>query len=855
MIHPFLFNSNFMKKRFTHLLLVCTLLLLTAWSAMAQNTITGKLTDEETGEPLIGVNVVIKGTSTGTITDEGGNFSFQTDRKFPFTLMFSSIGYASKEIIVNESNAQNLSINLGQSTFMADEVVVSASRRFEKLTDAPTTINVVTSRNIEELPSFNLGELAARQKGVDYVRSGVLGTGLNLRGFNSAFNPKNLQINDYRISTLVATGLPFGPLSTLVKEDIDRVEIVLGPSSALYGPNATNGLVNTITKDPRSSEGTTFAVGFGNQQVYTGRFRHAQKVSDKFAFKVTGDYTRGRDFAYVDTVYLGSGPTAIARPELELNPNFETARGEAQFYYSPGKNSDIVLSYGGSNTNMLSQTNAGRNQIRDWQIHYLHLRFVSPRIFAQVYNTWSSTDSTYAINQRTQNYWSFRNAGFDEAESRIRSFSEQWIRNPALPGGGIAIQRGALFKDRSNRINAELQYNNNWGGFNVITGVQYQFDNANSRGTYLLDNGGNDPIKINQIGFYAQVEKELGVAGLKLLAAARADNHDLYGFNFIPKAALLKVGEKGTWRLTYGKGIAAPTILNLEANIFGGLLLGNGEGFTLSNGLVFDQLVVEKVQTVELGYKGSITKKLFFDGNAYFNFSKDFLSPAVNVGGITLNPAMPDGIFVTQRGSQPIQEVVAGLPAQGADFVLTYLNFGDVNTYGVDVGLSYQFTKNFTAILNYSWFSFSLDKNDPKNDGDRNGTVTSIDLPINTPAHKFSLALNYSSPKWFGSVFTRWVEAYDFFSGINTAAAANPDLGIQENARFGRTWNYGPLGGFVNVDVSLGYRLNNGLQVSGQVTNVFNSEVREFVASPAIGRLYSIEFKATLPPAKKKGSK
>ncbi|MDX2301257.1 MAG: TonB-dependent receptor [Microscillaceae bacterium] len=62
----------------------------------------------------------------------------------------------------------------------------------------------------------------------------------------------------------------------------------------------------------------------------------------------------------------------------------------------------------------------------------------------------------------------------------------------------------------------------------------------------------------------------------------------------------------------------------------------------------------------------------------------------------------------------------------------------------------------------------------------------------------------------------------------------------------------GPLGGFVNVDISAGYRFNNGLQLSGQIVNLFDSEVREFVASPAIGRLYSVELKVNLPAVKKK---
>ena len=107
------------------------------------------------------------------------------------------------------------------------------------------------------------------------MRAGVAGVGLNVRGFNSAFNPKNLQLNDGRLSTLIATGLPFGQLSTVTKDDIERIEMVLGPTAALYGPNAHNGLINTISRDPRTSQGTTLAIGGGSQEVLNARVRHA----------------------------------------------------------------------------------------------------------------------------------------------------------------------------------------------------------------------------------------------------------------------------------------------------------------------------------------------------------------------------------------------------------------------------------------------------------------------------------------------------------------------------------------------------------------------------------------------------
>lgn len=866
-------------------------LFFSVWASVAlfgqRATVSGIVTDAVTGEPVFRATVFQEGTTNGTYTDGEGAFSLSVAAGTSI-INISYLGYRTESRPVEVGAGQNtrLEVALSPTSIQGEEVVISASRRAEKMTNAPATISVVTAKAISELPSFNTAELLARQRGLDYVRSGVLGIGVNARGFNSAFNPKNLQINDGRLSSLIATGLPLGALSTTIKEDVERVEVVLGPSSALYGPNAHNGLLNTVTKDPRVYQGTTIALGAGNQSVLTGRIRHATKLNDKFAFKISGEYTQGEEFDFTDTVYSVAGGVAFAKyPEYLLNREFNHLAGEAQLFYSVNKKSDLIVGYGASNSNNIGNTNAGRNQIRDWGVQWAQLRFVSPRLYVNLYNTWSSTDSTYAMNRRTLNYWSYKNAKnvdgsakFTESEARAKSLSSFWLPSAAVPAGGIDLARGALFQDKSQRLNGEVQYNNTAGKlFDYIVGVQFQRDVANSNNTYLIDKNGD--ITISQMGGYAQLERRFG--NLRTVLAARADNHDLYGFNFIPKAALVySIGSNGAARVTYGRGIAAPTILNLSANIFGGLLLGNGEGFTVKEVDIVRQevvntyevkaLTVEKIQTIELGYKGLLAKNFFFDANAYYNISDNFLSPSINIApdrefyDHDNNPAtavIPKIVgYATKRGTEDIGNLTAVTPLlaaqpngeKGANTALTYVNFGNVRTYGFDASLTYSFNRYLSSTLNYSWFGFDLDETDLSNDGNKDGKVNENDLPINTPANKLSLGINYSQPKLFGSVFVRWVQAYDFFSGINVAAKTNETLiyggnPVIENKRVGTSFNNGPLGGFVNVDLSLGYRFAKHFTISGQVVNLFNSEVREFVASPAISRLYSLELKVNLP--------
>jgi len=820
---------------------ILALVLVCSSVAFAQTgSISGMVKAKDTGAALPGANVAIVGTTMGVGAGADGGYTIANVPAGTYKVKVTFIGYQEQTMDVTVAAGQTAAadFSLEESAILGETVVVSASRRAEKLTEAPATIAVITAKGIDEFPAFNAGELAARQKGVDYVRSGVLGAGLNIRGFNSAFNAKNLQMNDMRVSTLVATSLPLGALSTTVKEDIERVELILGPAAALYGPNAHNGLINTITKDPRTSEGTTVAFGGGNQSVFSGRFRHAQVVSEKFAYKVSGEYSRGEEYDFIDSVYVGGRPNA----ELNLDRDFDSKRGETALYYTLKPGTDLVFSGGYSNSSNIGVTNAGRNQIIDWKIYYAQARYVSPRLFAQVYNTWSRTEDTFALNQRTQNYRTYVTAllpdgtrRFSDAEAVSRSLHTQW--SAAL---GRDINREANFKDKSRRLNAELQYNNTFGGFTVIAGAQFQQDVANSEQTYLLDKSGE--INLNQTGVYGQVEKPLGDTGFKVMVAARADDHELYGSNFIPKAGLLYGSGAGNFRVTYGKGIASPSILNLSANIFGGLLVGNGEGFTLSDGTKIPKLEVETIQSFEAGYKGVIQQKLFVDVNGYYNISENFLSPTINIATL--------GRTVTHRGSTPMSEVV-GSPAAGAGFLLTYLNFGNVNTYGFDLGLNYYVSNQVNVTVNYSYFDFDLDKGDLANDGNKDNKVTDTDLPINTPTHKASLGVGLSQAKYFGNVFVRWVDEYDFFSGINVAAKTNPNLFIGvdpviEGRRVGRDFNEGPLGGYVNVDLSVGYRFTPNVALAGHVTNLFDSEVREFVASPSIGRLFSAELKLSL---------
>ncbi|AHM61898.1 tonb-dependent receptor [Flammeovirgaceae bacterium 311] len=809
-----------------HLFFTCLLLFSCTLLLAQERIIKGRVSSALNNEGLPGVNIQLKDTGTGVVTNTNGYYEIAVPGP-EAVLVFSFVGFISEEVKVG--NRQTLDLRLSEDLEQMGEVVISGTRRAEKITETPATIEVIGKQELENIPTFNPGELLARVKGVDFVRAGVVGTGINVRGFNSNFNAKNLQVTDGRFSTLIATGLPMGPLNTVIKEDIERMEIVLGPNAALFGPNAHNGLVNTITKDPRSSAGTIVSVGAGNQSMFTARARHAQVLSDKFAFKVTGEYTTAQEFDFADSVYIGAVPKTGVE-EYMLNNDIKFLRGETGLYFTPVSGTDIIVQAGASNSTYLSPTNVGRNQIRDWNIYYLQAKLVHNNWFAQFYHTWSSTDSTYSIDDRTKAYHALKaaNPEMPEAELQRRSFGT-----------------GALFQDKSRRFNAELQYNNHINKkFYYTFGAQWQRDMANSMGTYLLDKDENDYITVSQIGAYGQFDYNFG-QGFKATAAFRGDQHEIYGFNFLPKFGLVKSGDWGGLRLTYGQGIAAPTILNMYGDLFSGLILGNAEGFTMADGRKIEKQKVEKMQTIELGYKGQpVGKKFYLDANAYYNISENFLSPATTLG------------VATHRGDQPMSEVQSGYAAYNG-LVISYINFGKFNTYGFDLGLNYALTEALSMFANYSYFGYSIDEENLENDFNKDGKVTELDLLVNAPNHKAAAGLNYAGTRVFGSLFSRWVESYNYYSSYQIASETIPGatyggMPIVEDALSGNAWNYGPLGGFVTFDLSAGYKFSPMFRLSAQVTNLFNTEQREFTAAPPTGRLFSMELRVDLPAIRRK---
>ena len=113
----------------------------------SQTQISGSVSDAESMSSIPGVNVIIDGTNIGTVTDFDGNFSINTSQDLPLTIVVSYVGYSAEKVIVTSANQDiNVMLSAGQNL---EEIVVSASRRAQKALEAPASVSVISTREIE----------------------------------------------------------------------------------------------------------------------------------------------------------------------------------------------------------------------------------------------------------------------------------------------------------------------------------------------------------------------------------------------------------------------------------------------------------------------------------------------------------------------------------------------------------------------------------------------------------------------------------------------------------------------------------------------------------------------------------
>ena len=303
------------------------LFFLTFTVSFAQN-IEGVVTTSE-NIPLEAVNVVIKGTTNSTVTDNSGKFIIDSKGRLPITLLVQYVGYTTSEIEVTSIPVNPIQIALKEENELI-EVVVSSRRRIEKVQDVPIAISVITGKQAEQTGAFNVNRIKELVPSVQLYSSNPRNTGINIRSLGSPFGLTNDGI-DPGVGFYVDGVYYARPAATTLDFiDVEQIEVLRGPQGSLFGKNTTSGAFNITTRRPSFTSGADFEVSYGNYSFLQAKASVTGALGSKVAGRLSFSGT-SRD-GLVDNVATGRATNTL---------NNQGIRG--QLLWTPTVNTNVVF--------------------------------------------------------------------------------------------------------------------------------------------------------------------------------------------------------------------------------------------------------------------------------------------------------------------------------------------------------------------------------------------------------------------------------------------------------------------------------------------------------------------------------
>ncbi|MBM2815512.1 MAG: Iron complex outer rane receptor protein [Ignavibacteria bacterium] len=253
-------------SRILYFFLLCLSIQVTSYAKTI--TINGRVFDEKSQEPLVGVTARIENTPFGAISDKNGRILIKSIPNDDYKLILSMIGYKTKILGLNpvKSDTLEFAVYLESQPFQTQEVIVSASKRLQAVQEVPISVSVIDSRSILQRSVTKLDEAVSYTPGIN-----ISGDDISIRGSSGfAFGVGSrvtLLLDGFPMLSGDLGDMKFDALPFFVSE---RVEIVKGAGSALYGTSAIGGVINVVTRQQKEIGETSFRAfsGFYSKPVY-----------------------------------------------------------------------------------------------------------------------------------------------------------------------------------------------------------------------------------------------------------------------------------------------------------------------------------------------------------------------------------------------------------------------------------------------------------------------------------------------------------------------------------------------------------------------------------------------------------
>ena len=596
--------------------------------AQSSHFVSGNIKDKN-NEPLIGANINFKGTFLGSTTDMNGYYKIDNIDPGKYTLLVSYIGYRSQEIelyisvfesgdglddsessfssklgideeleeeifsdILKAPFHEDIDFTLVEDALETEQIVVSASKKKEKLIDAPITIAAVSEQQIRKTAGGDLGAMLKTVRGVETYQVGMGRTALNVRGFMSAFNGRFVSLVDGLNYMEPTFYIAYGNTLPFVNEDIERLEVVFGPSSALYGPNAHNGLLNVITKHPRDSEGINIAFSGGSSNYNSLRARIAEvrgPFSMKFSLETVNvmdwDYPRtfGQDYNMDGEITSASDHEEvfiwnwrdISRPEVwddkngdgqwdhveeitVMNSSFErkmqNTKANLQFFYELSPETEVSIGHEHYYQSGYQPFDSGLNFI-NYTMGSVWGKLIRENFFARIH--WLRSTGTEYWNSDGA-YLNMMRRDLSLQESVDKTKISDFVKTDVLRGD---------FQNSFTLMNIDFIAGGDFSIYRPTSDRQFLDDRgivSENESITMADSIIGEVIEIEEYGSYLQATLDLPLQ-TKFVTALRYDKHSYYDARLSPRYALQWNGlSSGNLRFSYNRAFQTPSIFNLH---------------------------------------------------------------------------------------------------------------------------------------------------------------------------------------------------------------------------------------------------------------------------------------------------
>ncbi|CAL2103999.1 TonB-dependent receptor [Tenacibaculum sp. 190130A14a] len=268
-------------------LLLCLGLLLPNFKGVSQTIFKGKIVNTQ-NEPIVGAAVVsLNNKKTGSVSDVEGRFIIKLNSP---KVIISSVGYISKEVIL--SPTENMVV-LEFALQSLEEVVVSASREVQKRREVPASIGLLDANQIKETKAFGIEQLVNQVPGVFMSTSKASSNEQHFMATRSPISTKSLFL-------YVEDGLPIRPVAVfnhnalleMNNTTFERVEVLKGPASSIYGSEAIGGSFNFITKKPRRDFGGSVGIQINDLGLTRYELEASTTLKEKYGFYIGGHHIR-----------------------------------------------------------------------------------------------------------------------------------------------------------------------------------------------------------------------------------------------------------------------------------------------------------------------------------------------------------------------------------------------------------------------------------------------------------------------------------------------------------------------------------------------------------------------------------